>query len=79
MSALRSRIVRLEADRGKSASCRLCELLALTLPDTAANAAELARHRPHTLEQLVMQSLALNEPGDPRLRQQASSDPRGPN
>ena len=54
MSALKTRVSRLEAEQGARDNCQLCELIAITVGETPSAAAALARHPRHTLEQLVL-------------------------
>ena len=61
-AALARRVGRLEAERGAGQHCRLCELIALTVGATTAEAAALGRHTAHTLESLIRASFEDNAP-----------------
>jgi hypothetical protein len=55
MTSLERRVAKIEAASGADRHCALCELLArIFMPP--AEAAEAARHAPHTLEALVLES-----------------------
>jgi hypothetical protein len=64
MSNLRHRIDRLE-QVGSSGHCLLCQLILEAVGKPVAEAAALARHAAHTLEEIVLESMRSDGPAVP--------------
>lgn len=70
MSALNTRVARLEVERRQAGNCELCFLIlwAARGEMTESEARALSAHPSHTLEQIVMAAVRWREVGDVRRR-----------
>jgi hypothetical protein len=62
---LKNRVSRLEVEQETVRHCLLCQLILEAVGKPVAEAAALARHAAHTLEEIVLESMRSDEPAAP--------------